>query len=179
MTNTRRNFDLNSFAMNLTGGNRLVTVGLLLGLGIFMFFWPNTAIQIVIRIVGAVLVVLGAQYVSGWYRGGQRGEKNVAVMGAVLIAAGLFLLLTPGTIVKVLNVAAGVFLLIHGVTTFNTALAQKQVNPQGWLISAAIAAATVILGLVCLFSHFGTDIFVRIIGGALVVNGITQYLATR
>ena len=53
MTDTRRKFDLDSFAMKLTGGNRMVTFALLLGLGVFMFFWPNTAIKLVVRVAGA------------------------------------------------------------------------------------------------------------------------------
>lgn len=179
MTDTRRKFDLDSFAMKLTGGNRMVTFALLLGLGVFMFFWPNTAIKLVVRVAGAVFVVLGAQYVSGWYRGGQRGYRNTALMGAALVAAGLFMLLTPGTIVKVLNLAAAVFLLVHGIATFNTALAQKQTNPRGWLMAAVIAGATVLLGLFCLFGHAATDIIVRVVGVALIVNGVTQFLAAR
>ncbi len=178
MSQYYKKFNLN-FISRMTGGNRIATLVLLAGLGLFMLFWPNTAIEIVVRIAGAVLVVLGGQYLYSWFRGDRRGDMQPVIIGAVIALAGLFLLLSPGAIVSILNIAAGIALILYGIATLNTAMAVKQSNSNQWITTAVIAAATLILGVICLFSHTATSLIVRGVGIALIINAVTQFMATR
>ncbi len=179
MGQTRRNFDFGSVFDSFTGGSRLTTALLLVGLGIFLFFWPSTAVGIVVRIVGAVLILLGVQYLATWYRVSRGSDQTLLILGAAVAVIGLFLVLSPGTVVKVLNVAAGIFLLIHGVTTLGTALAARQNGSSGWIFTACVACVTIVLGLMCLFTHTATNTVVRIVGASLIVNGVMQYISLR
>lgn len=177
MSQINRKFSLN-FVSEMTGGNRVATLVLLAGLGVFLFFWPNTALTLIIRIVGAVLLVLGGQYILSWYRGGMLGDREPVVIGGVLALIGLFFLLSPGTLVGMVNVVAGILLIIYGYTTLSAALASREGSSGRWIISAAIAAATLIFGIVCLFSHAATTLIVRGIAIALIINAVSQFLST-
>ena len=177
MSQTNRKYTL-TFVSEMTGGNRIATLILLAGLGVFMLIWPNATLNVAIRIVGAVLMFLGAWYIFSWYRGGRLGDREPVFIGAVLAAIGLFLLVSPGFIVTAVNVVAGILLIIYGYTTLSAALSWREGSSGRWIISAAIAAATLIFGIVCLFTHNFSNTLVRIAGIALIINAASQFLAT-
>ena len=177
MSQTNRKFSL-SFVSEMTGGNRIATLVLLAGLGVVMLFWPNATLEVAVCIAGVVLMFLGAWYVFSWYRGGRLGDKEPVIIGAILALIGLFLLVSPGFVVTMVNVVAGILLIIFGCITLNGALASRQEGSRQWLVSAVIGAATLIFGIVCLFSHNATDLIVRGAGVALIVNAVSQFLSS-
>ncbi len=178
MSQTNRRFDINAYASSLTGGSRLAAAVLLVGLGIFMFFWPATSTILVIRIVGIVLLLLGGQYLLSWYRS-RSTDRSLMLFGGAVALVGLFLLLFPGLIRSILNIAAGVFLLLYGFSALSTMTIERRSGSGQWIFAAAVACITLVLGFICLFSGTATNTIVRIVGAALIVNGIFQYLASR
>ena len=177
MSQTNRKFNL-TFVSEMTGGNRIATFVVLAGLGVLMLFWPNATLNVAVCIAGAVLMFLGAWYVFSWYRGGRLGDKEPVLIGAILALIGLFLLVSPGFVITMVNVVAGILLIIFGYITLSGALASRQDVSKQWIISAVIGAATLIFGIVCLFSHNATNLIVRGVGVALIINAVSQFIAT-
>ena len=178
MSQTNRKFSLN-FVSEMTGSNRIVTLILLAGIGIIMLVWPNTTLQFAVCIAGVVLMFLGAWYLFSWFRGGRLGNKEPVVIGAVLALIGLFLLVSPRFVITMVNVVAGILLILYGYITLSGALASRGGASKQWIISAVIGAATLVFGIVCLFSHNAADLIVRGVGIALIINVVSLFFSTK
>lgn len=117
--------------------------GLLAGLvGIAALFWPTGSISLLLRLVGALLILDGALTLLGV---GRRGLIGGASIGAVLI--GLILLIWPEGTVKLAFFLLGAWALIIGIGSLAAAQQMHERDPQrgSMRVSGFVAVA---IGLV-------------------------------
>jgi len=117
--------------------------GLLAGVvGIAALFWPSGSIALLLRLVGALLILDGALTLLGV---GRRGLLGGAAIGAVLI--GLVLLIWPEGTVKLAFFLLGAWALIIGIGSLAAAQQMNERDPQrGSMRGSGFAA--LIIGLV-------------------------------
>jgi uncharacterized membrane protein HdeD (DUF308 family) len=151
---------------------------LALGLAVCAFVWPQQTLGILIKLLGAYLVIDGMISAIGSYRTGDtRGQFLPAI---VSLAVGLVLLLWTGISAKVFLIFVGLWLVLQGIGLF---LSSRRIDPvegeRG--LMAAIGGIMALMGLVFVFWTDTAVVAVSwLIGiGALVIGCLLVYLAAR
>lgn len=140
-------------------------------LGLFLVFFPFTAIGIACKIIGAVILVYSGIKIWAYAKGdADKTELTISILTAVL---GLILVFSPDIIIKVLPVILGIYIIVQGAGGMKHAVDLKNAGYSKWNVSIVVSILMLIVGLVILFSPMGTAaLVVKIFGGVLAVEGI-------
>ena len=148
-----------------------------IAIGVVLILFPGEAMDISIKVIGAILLVAG---VSGIILGirGEGAYIAYTISGAVTaIVAGIVCFLQPQLIKSVLPLIMGVVILATGVFNIVNAFSAKKAGASRWLISLLLAVITVICGIVILLNLNGTaNLLVTIIGIIFVYNGVSTLI---
>ena len=148
-----------------------------IAVGVVLILFPGEAMDISIKVIGAILLVAG---VSGIILGikGEGAYIAYTMSGAVTaIVAGIVCFLQPQLIKSVLPLIMGVVILATGVFNIVNAFSAKKAGASRWLISLLLAVITVICGIVILLNLNGTaNLLVTIIGIIFVYNGVSTLI---
>ena len=163
-----------------------LTAAAMLILGILLMVNPMGAILTVCRIVGCILLLAGAALVfmflikRGWETGSP-WDIAVCVLGAVLLAVGIFVILRPGSIVEFVNLLFAVVLFLHGIYDFREMLKLKRLRDDKWWVSLILTAITFVMGFLLLASPFMASVFVTMAAGAFLLfdGAVALFLAFR
>jgi uncharacterized membrane protein HdeD (DUF308 family) len=150
---------------------------LTIAVGVVLIMFPGTAMDITIKIIGAILVVAGVTGVVLAIRG--QGAYQVYTMGGavVSIVGGVICLVQPGIIKSILPLIMGIVILMTGLLNIANAFSAKRAGASKWLVSLILAIITVICGVVILLNLNGTaDLLVCIIGVVFVYNGVSMLI---
>lgn len=143
-------------------------------LGIVLILYPGTVPIIVCKVIGMILMVMGA---IGIVTGLVSSEKGYLYLAGSIIVflIGLWFLLRPKTVLSLIPIFMGVLLLIHGIEDFKLAAESKENRYGKWGLVILFGIISVALGLVCIFAAFKVfKISMVIIGIALIYDGISD-----
>ncbi len=84
--------------------------------GVFFLVFPEIIVNIFPIIVGVMLVLEGLTNVIGAFRGKRKNWFINVIIGAVIIAVGLFFIFRAGTVIDVVVIIAGIALIINGLS---------------------------------------------------------------
>jgi uncharacterized membrane protein HdeD (DUF308 family) len=151
---------------------------LALGLAVCAFVWPQQTLGILIKLLGAYLLIDGMMSAIGSYRTGDTSGQLLQAI--VSLAVGLVLLLWTGISAKVFLVFVGLWLVLQGIGLF---LSSRRIDPVegGRDLMAAIGGIIALVGLVFVFWTDTAVVAVSWLIGiaALVVGCLLVYLAAR
>ncbi|MBQ3089244.1 MAG: DUF308 domain-containing protein [Oscillospiraceae bacterium] len=138
-------------------------------LGLILILAPGTAISLVLRLAGWLILAMGIfQLVSGV----SLSSGGTIAAGALVALLGFWVIRNPGNIVSSLVLVVGIVLLLHGVTDLRHAFAARQAGAMGWWSAALTGAVTLILALMLILNPFGTaKSVIRLAGVCLLVDG--------
>ena len=164
----------------------ILTAVLLIILGILLIANPTGAVLTVCRIVGCILfiggVVLLLMFIGrkGWETG-STWDVVIGVLGAVLLAIGLFIIIRPGTVVGFVGILFAIILFFHAFYDMREMRNLKRMNDERWWISLICAAVTFLMGLWILLSPITVPAIMTILTGVfLIFDGIVElFLAVR
>lgn len=152
-------------------------------IGVVLLVNPDFGSAMVAKVLGWGLVALAgiclAAGVLTW-PGMGFGTLGGSCAGLLL---GIYILRNPLSLASILGMMLGIFLTVQGIGALADALRLRR-NDQGWLGPIILAAATLILGLVLLFSPLTTSRLVMIIAGIVMIvcgvgNLVTHFRASR
>lgn len=151
----------------------------LLVLGIALFVSPIGATLLVVRVMGWVLLAVGALTLAGCWRHYSEGLRQADLfMGLLECVPGACLVIWPDAFVSVVYALIGVVILMTGFNDVIEANALRHVVGVGWGWRMALGVATVVVGLVVVASPFTMAELVMLVAGvALVFDGITEIVA--
>ncbi len=163
---------LKSIKLNVTFGAVISVV-----VGVLLLAMPGTIVTLIARILAIAVILSGIVFLISML-GDNNNRSTLAIAVAVLIVIiGIWMLANPGSIAKIIPIAMGVLLVVHGVQDFSMALETKNHRDERWWIGFVVGALSIILGIVCIANAFGIIKFaVRIIGLMLIVDGLTDML---
>lgn len=148
-----------------------------IAIGVVLILFPGEAMDISIKVIGAILLVAG---ISGILIGikGQGVFIAYTMTGAVTaIVAGVICFLQPQFIKSVLPLVMGVVILATGVFNIANAFSAKRAGASRWMISLLLAFITVVCGVAILLNLNGTaNLLVTIIGVIFVYNGVSTLI---
>lgn len=148
-----------------------------IAIGVVLILFPGEAMDVSIKVIGAILLVAGVFGVVLGIRG-QGAYMAYTMSGAVTaIVAGVVCFLQPQLIKSVLPLVMGIVILATGVFNIVNAVNAKNAGASKWLISLFLAFITVICGVVILLNLNGTaNLLVTIIGIIFVYNGVSTLI---
>ncbi len=152
-----------------------VTALLTIALGVVLVAWPMEVTGLICRVLGALLVVMGAVYIFGHF---VEGRGILAITGGLLfLLLGVWIFITPGSVVTLVPIVIGVVLLVHSLRDFQMASEAKQNGSDRWMILFLLALLNCVFGVVCICDSFGiVSVAVRILGIALIYDGISNMI---
>jgi len=102
------------------------------------------------------------------------------ISGFIFCALGLFCILKPTVIMSILPFIIGVIICFNGIVKLQSAIELRRAYYDKWFISLITAAITLILGILLIINPFsGAKLAIMFVGGALIVDGITNILTMR
>ena len=151
--------------------NALVRALIALVLGIVLLIFPTFVANSLVRIVGAVALIMGVVSIVKFFR-----EKSNAtlVAGIIEAVAGLFLLIWPDAILKVVFIVLALVLLIFAVEEI-IRLVKSGAKWQSYVLPAAM----VILGVIIFFQPASSmRLVVILFGVALIVYAVSELVTS-
>jgi uncharacterized membrane protein HdeD (DUF308 family) len=117
---------------------------------------------------------MGAGYIFSYFANEKKNMLRMAG-GLILLLIGVWVLVRPNSVLKLIPIVIGVILLIHALEDFRLALDTKNQNYSGWWIIFLMALLSAALGVVCICDSFGVvEISMMIIGVCLIYDGISD-----
>ncbi|MCI8890617.1 MAG: DUF308 domain-containing protein [Eubacterium sp.] len=152
-----------------------VSAILTIALGGILIAWPMEVTGLICRVLGALLVVMGAVYIFGYIMEG-RGILTVAG-GLLFLLLGVWIFITPGSIATLVPIVIGVVLLVHSLRDFQMAADAKQHGSSRFMMLFLLALLNCVFGVICICDSFGVlSVAVRMLGIALVYDGISNMI---
>lgn len=154
----------------------IITVLASLIIGVVLIVKPDEALQIVSLIFGVTIILLG---VASWiYYFAKDNFVFLAIMGTIALITGIIVCVKYKSIITILLLIFGIFLIISGVIDLISAIDAKKKGIRGWGVSLAIAAAVIILGLIVAANPFSSMVLVtRLLGCALLIYAVMDIIA--
>lgn len=160
MKNFRKTFPISSVAFVLVG--------------LALLLWPETSLRIVCGLFGLVILMKGVGSIYSFLKAEVRGFFSYFgwLFGAAAVALGIFLLIRPQTVVSILPILVGLFVIMDGVLRVQSAFELRAAGYDRWWSLLILALVSVVLGAVMLWNPFGTvELLVMAIGVILMVEG--------
>lgn len=133
-------------------------------------FFTNT----VGRVIGGLFAAYGAVDLIRYFASEDRYATGL-VKGILMCSAGVFILIQPDFIPKVLAVICGIYMTISGAVNLQDSLNLKKVGVPNWKSSFVPAAVTTAVGVVLIVDPmFSVDVALTILGVALLISGISN-----
>ena len=156
-------------------GNYLLLSALCILLGLFFIIWPEKINNVISYIIGGVIILLGVLDISRFLMtsSNPEGVGPVGIIRGIIFGAiGLFLILKPDFVFRVISFAFGIYMLASGsLSLYDAMRIRKHNNGAGWQPTCVMASITIIIGLVMLFAPFTQYV---VLGVMLVISGISN-----
>ena len=167
---------LNYFRKSLITTSILYTI-----LGLVLIIAPGKALRLACFLIGAVTVWYGLSKIIACRRYGMAGDGQPfdLSLGVVLLALGLFLLISPQFIVSIIPVALGIYILVDSVSAIKRAQDMKALGFDKWWASLLAALALMAFGVVIILNPFGAvETLIVFVGIGFVLDGVSTLVNT-
>jgi uncharacterized membrane protein HdeD (DUF308 family) len=143
-------------------------------LGVVLLFWPAETIDIFCKVLAVGLIIMGGMQLLSYFAD-RLNNPFSGIIGAVILLVGLWVFLSPQSVVSLIPIVIGVVLVIHGIQDIKMALEAKSNGYGNWGVMMIIAIVGVALGALCIVNAFGlVTLATQIIGIALIYDGLTD-----
>lgn len=130
--------------------------------------------------IGGLAIATGIEEIVRYIVKGEDRRDFVSCLfrGIVLCALGLFLVLNPDFIFKVIAISLGIYMLISGTLgLMNTKDISKSAD--GWKVPLIFSGITALAGIVILFNPMlPSDIMFMVLGIMLIVSGVSNLVGS-
>lgn len=157
--------------------NYIVTAVLCIVLGGVLFLFPGTAVTVVCRILGFVILAMGIVYLVSFFssEGGSAARQMTLGVAIILGVFGIWILVRPASVISLIPVITGVILLIHGLSDLRQAIVMSKAKFPQWWLAMLFAVITLALGVLLIFNPFGAiEVLIKMIGVFLCFDGVSD-----
>ncbi len=155
-------------------GEVIISAILSIALGVLLMIFTDEFQKVFCIATAAALVVAGAFYIISFFMNTPLRQLKLGV-GTVLAIVGVWFLISPDTLWKIVSVVVGAVLLIHGIQDIKLATDAKRYSATNWWLSLVFGALNIILAAVCIAHMFSPIKFIiYLMGIALIYDGLTD-----
>lgn len=144
-------------------------------LGLVMLFFPEISWMTLCIILGLVCVLTGVYKLARYFQLGFAGVFFRFDLGTGILSclAGLLLLMRPQDALRLLPMAAGIYILFGSVLDVQVAVEMRRFHLGSWLPSLLLALVNTVLGFYLLFDPYtGGSLLMNIIGICLILGSV-------
>ena len=149
-------------------------------LGLVLIIEPSKSIQLITIGIAIVLMAIGLVQIYFYIRS-SRVEKMTSlslVLGVILLAIGIYLLTNSNEQIKFVTRIIGLFVCIKSLFKLQYAVNLKGISPK-WKYNLIAGLLYLTLGIIIVLEPTSAlEIFLRIIGGILIVGSIAEFVET-
>ncbi len=170
---------MTSFLKSIYRGNIIYAICLIV-LGLVFIIWPADSRQLLIRVLGALLVLAGAALIVLYFKAKKRGLPVSIVGGVILVVLGILMLAKPENFVQFVIIVAGAFIGASGVLNFCQTLSLAMSRFRLWWVAMILSIFTIVFA-VLVISQPGkvADVIFIVTGIFLVLDGISDLWLAR
>lgn len=146
-------------------------------LGLVMVFSPYSVTTFLVRLVAAMVLLMGAFVLVG---GLMTESVFSSLSGGLLVLIALWAFSRPYTVAAFLPAVFGLVMLYHGIQDIGLALESRGYQASSWAGMIAVGIISVILGLICIFGALGVvSLVTRVIGVMVIADAIGDMILVR
>lgn len=149
-------------------------------LGLVLIIEPSKSIQLITIGIAIVLMAIGLVQIYFYIRS-SRVEKMTSlslVLGVMLLAIGLYLMTNSNEQIKVVTRIIGLFVSIKSLFKLQYAVNLRGISPK-WKYNLIAGLLYLSLGIIIILEPtHALEVFLRIIGGILIVGSIAEFVET-
>ena len=144
-------------------------------IGVLLMVFPDPSINAISKVIAAIIVLSGVIIVINQII--EKGFDGLGVaVGVILAIIGIWLFLDSGKIARIIPIAIGVILVIHGVQDLGLAIEGAKLHANRAWLSFLLAILNIALGIVCIADAFQiVSLATRLIGAMLVWDGLVDF----
>jgi len=158
-------------------GNFTVLSVFCIVMGIALIIRPDFFTRVVGLVVGGVITAMGAVALLRYFIRTKTDPNNASglISGVILVLAGVFVMVRPDFIPKVIAFVFGAYMLISGITNIQGAFALKKNNSTRWTKAMVSAVLTTLAGLMLVINPILlADVTSRLMGVCLLISGMSN-----
>jgi uncharacterized membrane protein HdeD (DUF308 family) len=144
--------------------------------GVLLLVWPDRTLLIIGVILGVALIAFGiTEVVQAFSASGRLAmERAIPVtVGLLAVAAGIVVIARPDSSVRVVAIAAGIYLIVAGIAAGISAFSDPEIRgSQGFMAVLWIVTGVVIL----VWPDVTVTVLAVVFGISLVLRGIAEIL---
>lgn len=149
-------------------------------MGLIMLLNPKFVCDAVNYIIGILILVYGIIYTVKFF--GKNTFTNInkfnLLAGLLCVVFGIYILLNPTVLLSLIPFAAGMLVLLDGFGKLKNALDLKKYGYLKWWVGLIFAFLFIGIGIFMVFQSFKvTELVVRIIGGILIIDALSDVWA--
>ena len=162
----------NSYKMSIIYSVIFIVMGLLL------FLNPNGFVEMISYLIGALFLVYGITNIIKYAKAKELTiSKFLLVLGVILSICGIFLIINPTFIGKIVPTIIGVCLIINSLEKLLYLRYTEEKNSEGYIISLVSGIVALLAGIFLLFNPLsGTLIVTQIIGVIIIVYAVMDLI---
>ncbi|MCR5540934.1 MAG: DUF308 domain-containing protein [Ruminococcus sp.] len=150
-------------------------------MGVALIIRPDLFTRVVGLIVGGIITTMGAVALMRYFIRTKTDPDNASglVSGVVLIVAGVFVMVRPDFIPKVIAFVFGAYMLISGITNIQGAMNLRKNSSTRWTKAMVSAVLTTLAGLLLVINPIiAVDFAFRLMGVCLLISGLSNITGT-
>lgn len=171
-TNNKKKMDIN------------ISTTLIMGvIGLILVLLPEESNKLIGYIIGGAFLIAGAVSIIKYFKDQIKPSSLSLVSGILYALLGLIIVLNPLSIMKLVTIIFGIYLIVNGALKVHSAYAFKDTPTNTWknlLISGVIID---IFGLILIINPFSGLIITKVAGAFLLIVAIydiiNQYIINK
>ncbi len=146
-------------------------------IGVVFLIWAPAVIPLFAKMLAVLLFLIGVVFVVAYFFKKEKGpmDSGQFAAGILIAAVGAWIFFNPATFTDFIPRLFGVFIILSGLRNLGQTFSLLQYKYDLWWIALILAVITLGLGGYLVFhATEAKEFFVRLIGGFLVYDGVSN-----
>lgn len=149
--------------------------------GVIICIWPGAVLVTVCRIAGALILAFGIYSLVLCGKNENSMIRSFQLIAGILLCVlGTWILLVPGTFLRLIPIVIGVVLVYHGIKNLFLHSQVKDASGKSGMIYVILSLIALVFGLIMIF---GASFFLKagmvLVGIGLIYDGISGLFVMR
>ncbi len=157
--------------------NKLIEAACLIALGLVLFIWSGTALNVICQAIAGIITVLGIVIVAVFLMGRSRmyGSAVALFGGVVAIVMGMYLFFNPQILIALVPTIIGLIVVVTGLVDLSESMRIVRQKSGGVTAALIITVVEIILGVVFIIHPvFIEKILMKFMALTLIADGIAD-----
>lgn len=143
--------------------------------GILIYMNPYMSLKLTGVIIGIYFIIFGLFNIYEYFNRMEVSLFKYKIFGGILsLILGIFVIINPFKLVKILTIAFGIYLIIHSLSKAIEALKLKRFNYDGWLIILVTSVILLIFGVFVTINPMASMDIIEVVAIFIILSTILE-----